>query len=275
MSIELGGLSPEQIAKRIHSIGGSDANTIMSGNSEWVTDLWLEKRGEKEHANLDDVLPVRMGQFTEPFNAYWFEKATGRQVLDSRYEVTCLKSPWRTATLDGVLYSDDDIMYVAEAVFEAKHVNAFSKMDEVQAKYMPQLHHNMDCLGVKKAVLSVFKGTMEYHWFEIEYDELYAIDLFRAEEHFWSCVKTGEPPVAIEVEVPAPDKLRTVDMTGNNEWAAAAADFIENQAASKMFEASKKNMKALIAKDVGIATGHGIKAARDKRGALRFTGVEE
>ena len=268
LNINLGGLSPEQIAKRVNSIGGSDANTIMSGNSEWIEELWLEKRGEREHKNLDGKLPVVMGQFTEPLNAYWYGKQTGREVLEMGREVTHGEHTWRTATLDGVLRENDDPMGITDAVWEAKHVNAWSKEDEVLATYMPQLHHNMDCLGADRAVLSVFIGTQKHVVLNVEYDPIYAIDLLRAEQAFWDCVKTGERPVAIEVEAPMPDKLRQVDMTGNNKWADAAADFIEYQAASKKFNASKKVMKGLISKDVGLAEGHGVTAKRAKNGAI-------
>ena len=40
------GLSAEAIAARRHSIGGSDANTIMSGDEARIIRLWQEKRGE-------------------------------------------------------------------------------------------------------------------------------------------------------------------------------------------------------------------------------------
>jgi predicted phage-related endonuclease len=42
------GLSAEAIAARRHSIGGSDANTIMGGNPDRLIRLWREKRGEAE-----------------------------------------------------------------------------------------------------------------------------------------------------------------------------------------------------------------------------------
>ena len=74
------GLTKEQIAKRTQSIGGSDANTLMSGDDERILNLWREKIGEKELDDLSGILPVQMGSFTEPFNAYWYGKQTGNKV---------------------------------------------------------------------------------------------------------------------------------------------------------------------------------------------------
>ena len=49
-------------------IGGSDATRLYEG--DWYQ-LWSEKVGETEPAELSDVLPVQMGVHTEPFNIGW------------------------------------------------------------------------------------------------------------------------------------------------------------------------------------------------------------
>ena len=56
---------------RKQGIGGSDATRLYQGN--WY-ELWQEKTGETEPADLTDVLPVQMGIHTEDFNIKWFEK---------------------------------------------------------------------------------------------------------------------------------------------------------------------------------------------------------
>jgi hypothetical protein len=37
-------------------VGGSDANIILSGDADRIHQLWQEKRGESEPADLSDVL---------------------------------------------------------------------------------------------------------------------------------------------------------------------------------------------------------------------------
>jgi predicted phage-related endonuclease len=140
------GLSAAAKSARLSCLGGSDANTIMSGDDERIINLWHEKRGDREPDDLSDNLAVIMGSFTEPLNAAWFEKQMGFKV-DRRGEVA--QHPERDfmrCTLDGTTNG---------AVWEAKHCGAFVKSEDVQVRYLPQLTHNMLCTGLESAFLSV------------------------------------------------------------------------------------------------------------------------
>lgn len=261
------GLTDEQKAARKNSIGGSDANIILSGDDEKILNLWLEKTGQKEPENLDDVLPVVMGQFTEPLNLYWYEKQTGRAVTDEQAQLKHGEYPFMSCTLDGLTTTEAG----HKAIFEAKHVNAFSKIEDVVQRYMPQLHHNMAVAGLSHAVLSVFKGTLEYEVFEVEADFWYTAQLIDAEKEFWRCIQEKISPVIQAIEAPKlPTEFRDMDMSGNNAWASYAADYLQNEGASKVFEKAKKELKGLVANDVGFAYGHGIEIKRSKSGSLTF-----
>src|SRR5574340_1019565 len=166
MTIQLG-LTAEQKTFRKRVIGGSDANTIMSGDSERILRLWQEKRGEIEPEDLSDVLPVQMGSFTEPFNRLWFEKRTGLEVIDAGREVLSIDNPFMACTLDGMVTEDGETM-----VWEAKHVSAFAKPDEIKARYLPQLTHNMIVTGAEQAILSVFYGTLKYEFYRFDLDPI-------------------------------------------------------------------------------------------------------
>jgi hypothetical protein len=52
---------------RSRGIGGSDANIILSGNSERLIDLWRQKRGEQAPPDLSDKLQVALGTWKETF----------------------------------------------------------------------------------------------------------------------------------------------------------------------------------------------------------------
>lgn len=265
------GLTPEQKAARANHIGGSDANIIMSGDTDKILQLWRVKRGEAEPENLDHVLPVIMGQWTEELNRYWYELKTSRTVTDDGKQIIHPQYRFMACTLDGLTTTEDG----SPAIFEAKHVNAFSKIEDVVQRYMPQLHHNMAVAGVQKAILSVFKGTMEYEAFEVEEDFLYSAQLIDAEKAFWECVQNGKPPVAVQVATPQVDRKRHVDMTGSNEWSALAADFIKNEAAAKSFEKAKAGFKTLIPDDAATAFGYGVIANVAKNGAVKITKQKE
>ena len=124
------GLGAAQLRSRMSGIGGSDANTILSGNGDRIIALWREKRGEVEPEDLSDRLPVALGCWTEAFNRQWYEKITGSVVSGVGRSVQCQRYDWRRCTLDG--YVED-----LAAVFEAKHTSAFAKADEMLERYMP------------------------------------------------------------------------------------------------------------------------------------------
>ena len=258
-------LTEEQQKLRRTLVGGSDTNIIMGGDEEKILKLWRVKRGEEESENLDDILPVQMGTFTEPFNAQWFIKQTGRQITNQGESRVSMDYHFMGCTLDGI--TDDGV-----TVWEAKHVSAFAKEDEILERYMPQLHHNMIVTGLEKAVLSVFFGNHKWEKFEVNKDPIYAAHVVEAVRMFWDCVETGRSPVAVEVKAPMEATLR-VDMTGNNTWANLAAQYLENAKYNKLFDDAVKGMKTLLTEDVAEAYGHGVRIKRDKRGALRVSGA--
>jgi predicted phage-related endonuclease len=261
------GLSREAIAERMTGIGGSDANTILSGNAERIWRLWREKRGELEAEDLSGRLPVMLGCWTEAFNRQWYEKQTGEAVTRVGERLSCPVRSWRTATLDG---------FVAErgAIWEAKHTSPFSRADELLARYMPQLQHNMAVAGCERALLSVLFGNGKWELYEIAADWMFQEDLLEAEMRFRHCVETGEPPaIAIVSHAPRVVGVREVCMTGHNGWAASAADWLEHREAASKHAGATTALKALVEDDVARAFGHGIEARRNKAGAITLREV--
>lgn len=253
-------LTAEQIAFRKTVLGGSDANILMSGDNDKIFALWQEKRGEKESDDLSDVLPVQMGIWTEAFNRIWFTKTTGRSVVAAGDQRICFEQPFMGCTLDGLTDG-------GKSVWEAKHVSAFFKDEEVVQKYIPQLTHNMIVCGLDRATLSVFFGNHKHAVFEFEMDVDYAKQLIEAETIFWDAVLSGVEPVIRAVKYDGPVDKK-VDMTGNNEWADLAATFLANKDAASKFDKAKDSLKKMIPDDAAEAFGHGIAAKRSKTGSL-------
>jgi putative phage-type endonuclease len=260
MSLAILNKTPEWHAERATGIGASDAGKIMSG--DWHA-LWLEKTGRYEPEDLSGNLAVQMGSFTEPLNIFWFERATGNLIHDNSVSFTHPIHTFMRATLDGRTMFPD-------AVFEAKHVSAFAKDDEIVTRYYPQLQHQMFVTSLPSAFLSVFFGNSKYAYFEVAADPEYQADLVTRCAEFWRHVTEDIEPAnqAAQGVAVAFDQLRTVDMTGNNLWSSMAADWLANKAAAKTFETASKSIKEMIEADVGTATGHGIKVSRNKAGSL-------
>jgi predicted phage-related endonuclease len=255
------GLTPDQITARAKGLGGSDSKIIAEGDPVKLIKLWKIKRGEAEGDNLDDVLAVQMGSFTERLNTFWFEKQTGLEVSREGESVASEKYKFMLCTLDGFVESQN-------AVWEAKHTGGFESFEKVTDRYTPQLTHNMVVCGVTKAYLSVFMGSNKWQMAEITLDNEFSRRLVQSERLFWNCVQSGEPPAAMPVEVPKTDSFKIVDMTGHNEWAAYAHEWLENKPAAALFANATKTLKNIMENDVKEAHGHGIVGRRSKAGAV-------
>lgn len=255
------GLSADALVARRDCIGGSDANTLMSGDPQALIRLWQEKRGEAEGEDLSGVLQVQLGCWTETFNRQWFTKQTGHAVEEAGRTLRCPENPWRGASLDGFVPSLD-------AIWEAKHTSAFAKSEEILARYMPQLQHNMAVRGVNKAVLSVIYGNHKWETVTVDADWMYQEQLLDAERRFWDCVQSGTTPCdlpAVASPIPA---IREADMSKSNSWVSHAADWLTHKAAAKKHETATKELKALVEADVFRAFGAGLEIKRSKAGAL-------
>jgi len=262
------GLSDEAKADRHLFIGGSDANTIMGGNTDRIIRLWREKRGELPGEDLSNVLAVQMGSYTEPFNAAWFEKQTGNMVQGAGRVVR--HGEYMRATLDGEVF--DPISDECLGIFEAKHCGTRNTDAELFERYVPQLTHNCMCAGRTTAFLSIFKGNGDWCMFEYELDDAYAAALIAAEDAFWQCVQTGEPPVPLPPPpAPKPKGIVDYDMAASNAWASHAADYIETELAADRHTLAKQALKELVPADASKAFGHGITIKRSKSGSLLFS----
>jgi predicted phage-related endonuclease len=226
--------------------------------------LWLEKTGKAAQEDLSGNLAVIMGTFTEPLNRAWFTKQTG-------VAVNVVPEPRVHPTLKFMRANLDGLCPQAAAVFEAKHVNAYTKDEELVSRYYPQCQHLMAVTDFPMVYLSAFFGNAKWVYFEVARDEDYIADLTKRETEFWGYVERNEPPPSVEAAAAVAvsfDDMREVDLSQNNAWCAFAADWLANGEAAKRFETAKKELTALVEPDVKKAFGAGIVASRSKAGAV-------
>ncbi len=271
------GLSQTQVEARRKGIGGSDAGKIMSG--DWRT-LWAEKTGRAQPEDLTSVLAVQMGSFTENFNAFWFEKQTGRVVTNRNELVVSKKYPFMRANLDGVTRTAKG----QRAYWDAKHVG---RLDEATVlRYTPQMTHCCTLIGADYWVLSVFIGNSKWEMVEQEIEPMYQADLIARETEFWQFVTDDvEPPEAERAPVLAPKpqpKRRVIDVPLNpddpvfaalmqrenwlSEMVEAMGAFATTHAAAARHAIARKRIADVLPEDVGRVTRGRIKATRDGRG---------
>jgi predicted phage-related endonuclease len=247
-------------------IGGSDARIIMGSDEAALVRLWREKRGEAEPEDLSDNLIVQLGAATEELNRSWYERNTGRRVIDVQRRVKHSAISWMAATLDGIVEG-------TQAIFEAKFMLPWSFSEEAAAdKYMAQLQHNMWVTHLRSSVLSIITGGGKWVEATIPMDPLYLSVLVSAEKKFWRCVQSGETPHLINAEPPRPriEAIRIIDMSASNSWAEFAALFRNTRSAFLEHERAKSELKALMPEDAKEAIGRGARAKRSKAGAVSF-----
>jgi predicted phage-related endonuclease len=251
-------------------VGGSDARIIMGSDEAALIGLWREKRGEVEPEDLSGNLIVQLGATTEALNRSWYERNTGRRIIDVQRRVRHSAIPWMVATLDGIVEG-------TETVFEAKFMLPWSFSEEAAAeKYMAQLQHNMWVTHLRASVLSIITGGGKWVEITIPMDPLYLSVLVSAEKKFWRCVQSGETPHLINAEPPRPriEAIRIVDMSSSNSWAEFAALFRNTRSAFLDHERAKSELKALMPEDAKEVIGHGVRAKRSKSGAVSFDVLE-
>jgi predicted phage-related endonuclease len=164
----MSGLTLEQLAERKKGIGGSDAGRVMSG--DWAS-LWREKTGRAEPEDLSGILAVQMGTCTEDLNHRWFERVTGREVLERSMPFVSADYPFMRMNADGITTTKQG----HPAYWDAKHVG---RLDEATVlRYTPQMTHCCTILGLDWWVLSVFIGNGKHEIVEQSIDPLFQASL--------------------------------------------------------------------------------------------------
>lgn len=261
------GLSAADLAERRGYINASEAPTICGGDSAARARLWQEKTGQIEPEDLSGVLAVQLGSYTESFNAAWFTQATGIAVSDRG---GVLKDGFLRATLDGMCEYQG-----ALAVWEAKHIGAFSKIDDAAQRYMPQLFVQMHLSGARQAIISMLHGTQNYEWLHVEWDDAYAASVLAMLADFHTAVALREPPDDAPVIEPLKiSEFKPYDFSDRNDWIYHAGDWLENEDAAKKFNSAVKCLKEIIPEDASEVAGGGIIAKRSKAGAISIKGIK-
>jgi len=201
---------------------------------------------------------------TEPLNLEWYTKKTGH-ILSRHGEV--VQHPnynWAAATLDAF----DAII---PGPIEAKCVGGFDPIEKVIERYQPQIQWQLEVTGCNQAVLSVIEGGRVPRLVNLDRDKAYADELMaralRLMEHVWNMT----PPVEMEpIELKRISALRDYNFTGNNNWAAAAADWLKHKDDAKSFKDAEEKIKEMMPNDAASAIGYQIIAKRDKANRIRI-----
>lgn len=255
---------------RIGFIGGSDAVKIMSGN--WH-DLYNEKTGQAQPADLSHLFNVQLGTYTEEFNLAWFEQEYGVQVIDTQpeYKKTIEGIPFK-ATLDGVIADPENKGdYIG---VECKHTSSFKKFDDILAYYYPQIQLYMKVAGLQNMYLSVIFGN-QWECKLVAQDEAEWLRMLPIFRDFWGHVIRKEPPVGeMPNELPTGvqhmtlDNMVARDASTDNEFRDKEYYYLCHFDDAQIFDDAKKRLKALIKPNEREVYTDKLLIKRNKRGAL-------
>jgi len=258
---------------RTKGIGGSDAKRVWDG--DWLN-LWKEKTGKVEQADLSDVLPVQIGIATESVNLDFLERK-----LDTKIErdVELKQNKHMVSHLDGmIVYKNSPNILV-----EAKHTFDNNTLENVAKYYYPQLQHYMMHAKCNEIYLSVIFGNNKHDYTSIESDPEFQKELYKREAAFWKFVETNTEPVGFEDLVDStPDNIPLdgmikMDMSANKKWITHAESLVKHKPTVDAYEIEKKANKQLVPNDCRLAMGNGIQVSRNKKGylTLKQTTTEE
>ena len=187
----------EWLEQRKHGVGGSEVAAIM-GLSPWktATQLWLEKTGRIEPADLSEKPYVAFGTIMEPVIGDWYrEKFPDRTVRRVNAICKSLIRPWAQASLDYEV-RDGSVWGVLE-IKTAR--TAADWQDGVPAYYLTQIMHYMQVTNRPFADVAVFfRDTCEFKCFRVDYDKEDGDAVKAAVDDFWrNYVMTGTMPQVV------------------------------------------------------------------------------
>lgn len=277
-----------ELEDRRSFLGASEIHRIMNG--DWY-DLYMEKTGEVEPEDLDNVFPVQLGTYTEPFNIWWLMNTHPQYFTKAQIEIN--QSPEKRKKLefidrwkwepsyqlslrvhpDGICTIEDE-----DCVVECKHVNAWSYSPEkMLERYMWQLQAQMYAWGCDHAILSVIAGNKFCDPMIVSKDEELQELMVTECKKFWEMLIRKIEPVnkdKVKANLIPEDNMRTLtsddvrQMNCHSRWHELIPSFIQTQRSSKDFEKIKKELKDMVPDDVKYMQCGRLEAKRDKAGRI-------
>jgi predicted phage-related endonuclease len=256
-------LTDKQRELRKGKFSGTDANAVMSGDLYRINDVYLKHTNDPRYVEPDftENWPVRMGEITEPLNLEWAERKYGKVSRRGEVVVGMGSLDWTCTTLDGWI---DARPCPLECKFTMR-----STVDEIIARYQPQMHWQMMTTKAKECALSVIIGGNEPIVEFVPLNRQYARELWQRATAFWLCVKSRTPPVELPAAVPPPPlAVKEYDMGDSDAWKTQAQRWLQAYGAAQTAKEAEKALKSLVPADAKICIGHGCIVVRNRAGAL-------
>lgn len=192
-------------------IGGSDIGALL-GVSPYrcAVDVWLEKVSTGNGAAPRSALPMRLGNFLEPFVVQEYERLTSYKTRRHDSTLHHPKHPElfghvdRIATMEHQTGDNSDGVSTRDIVLECKTCSAFRAKewgpawsDQVPAEYLAQCLWYLGLANCEEAHLAVLLGNTDFRVYRIKRDRDIERHMFELAHSFWvEHVLTKRPPHA-------------------------------------------------------------------------------
>ena len=189
------GFSSEE---RAQAWWATDSRRAVSGH---LLDVLLEKRGEKERADLSGVEAVQMGLFLENTIGRLWEEQTGISVRDLDLAGTHSTEPWLRAHGD-FWTGDNGLLEVKN--FGDHQFRKYPEMDDHWSKLpeqdIVQCIHEATVFDVDHIYFAVLFGGQRFRWWRIDVTPEMKADFIQRAAGWWGMHKTGQLPSPETVE---------------------------------------------------------------------------
>jgi hypothetical protein len=260
-------LGPPLNPLRAEKITASFLNALMAGDNTAILNKWRELVGDPTYQpdDLTDSWPAQLGLYLEPFVIAWHERKTSRALTRRGEFVQHPDLPYISCTLDA--WREDDA-----TALDVKVTGSWMILDEVIARYTPQMICQVRCTGAAAGALLIVHGGAEPREFAVDIDPGFEALLWQRAAQFWRCVETFTPPVPLPRLVP-PEKWRSVDLDRETpnwraEMVAALEIWRETKTQAARFEDAKLVVKDLLPDDVGRCDYAGLSVRRARNNAV-------
>jgi len=229
--------SPEWLKWREGGLGASEIPTVMGENPyESALNLWRLKSGIDKKPG--DNYFTRHGRYNEEAARQLYNEQYGEVMIPHTFE--SIAFPWLRASLDGINFEGDLVLEI-KCPIKAK-VFTLAEQGIVIPYYIGQLQCQMFVTGAKRAHFFVYFGT-KTATVAVEADPAYHDRMLRQAFKLWKAVldRRADPkfdwpwgtssgiPETPEEAVAGALAVKTLDLSNDPEWAAAAAAYIAHK----------------------------------------------
>jgi putative phage-type endonuclease len=189
-------LTPAQIEERRNGIGGSDVPAVV-GHNQYKTalDVYLEKIGEAQPADLSDCEAVHWGNVLEEPVAREYARREGVKVRRRTHAVVHPDLPFIRGNLDREVVGKRKVLEIKTTGFFAGRELGDEGSDSVPDAWLCQVHHYMLATGFREADIAALIGGQRLKIFRIPFDQDLADMLIERLTWFWrECVEKRQPP---------------------------------------------------------------------------------